>query len=108
MQVTVTARHGHLDDATQKQLQEKAEKLLTYFDRLTAIGVVADLHRDRADHVRVEVTAKAEHKHEFVAAEAAPDVVAAVRAQNLPLAAGQVGQPPAGGDQPYQFTIDGV
>ncbi|VTT96916.1 transporter : Transporter, hydrophobe/amphiphile efflux-1 (HAE1) family OS=Planctomyces limnophilus (strain ATCC 43296 / DSM 3776 / IFAM 1008 / 290) GN=Plim_2294 PE=4 SV=1: ACR_tran: ACR_tran [Gemmataceae bacterium] len=38
----------------------------------------------------------------------APDVVAAVRAQNLPLAAGQVGQPPAGGDQPYQFTIDGV
>ena len=77
MQVTVTARHGHLDDATQKQLQEKAEKLLTYFDRLTAIGVVADLHRDRADHVRVEVTAKAEHKHEFVAAEAAPDVVAA-------------------------------
>ena len=73
----MTARHGHLDDPTQKQLQEKAERLLTYFDRLTAIGVIADMHRDRADKVRVEITAKAEHKHEFVANEADADVVAA-------------------------------
>jgi putative sigma-54 modulation protein len=77
VQVTVTARHGHLDDDTQKQLQEKAEKLLTYFDRLTSIGVIADLHRDRADQVRTEITARAEHKHEFVAVESAPDVLAA-------------------------------
>ncbi|MBA4187663.1 MAG: transporter [Planctomycetaceae bacterium] len=38
----------------------------------------------------------------------APDVVSAIRAQNLPLASGQIGQPPAGADQPLQFTIDGV
>ena len=78
MQVTVSARHGHLDDPTQKQLQEKAEKLLTFFDRLTSIGVTVDLHKDRADKVRVEITARAEHKHEFVAREGAADLMAAL------------------------------
>ena len=77
MQVTVTARHGQLDDPTQKLLQEKAEKLLTFFDRLTAIAVIADMHRDRADKLRVEITAKAEHKHEFVSHESGADVMAA-------------------------------
>jgi putative sigma-54 modulation protein len=77
VQVTVSARHGHLDDSIQKQLQEKAEKLLTYFDRLSSIGVTVDLHKDRTDKVRVEITAKAEHKHEFIAVEADADVVAA-------------------------------
>ena len=36
------------------------------------------------------------------------DVVAAVRQQNLPFAAGQIGQPPSGGDQPYQFTLSAL
>jgi multidrug efflux pump subunit AcrB len=36
------------------------------------------------------------------------DVVNAIRQQNLPLAAGHIGQPPAGSDQPYQFTLTGV
>lgn len=74
MQVTVSARHGQLADDIQKQLQEKAESLLRYFDRLTSIGVTVDLHRDRGDRLRVEITAKAEHKHEFVATEDDADV----------------------------------
>jgi len=80
VQVTVSARHGHLDDAIQSVLQEKAEGLLRYFDRLTSIAVTVDLHRDRADQVRVEVLAKAEHKHEFVADEPAGEVVVAFNA----------------------------
>ncbi|HSQ58176.1 MAG TPA: efflux RND transporter permease subunit, partial [Gemmata sp.] len=36
------------------------------------------------------------------------DVVNAIRQQNLPLAAGHIGQPPSGSDQPYQFTLTGV
>lgn len=80
MQVTVSARHGHLDEAVQQQLQEKAEKLLTYFDRLTAIGIIADLHRDRADNVHVEITARAEHKHEFVSNEPGADILTAFHA----------------------------
>ena len=77
MQVTVSARHGHLDDATQVALQDKAEALLKYFDRLTSIGVTVDLHRDHSTNLRVEILAKAEHKHEFVATEEAAEVVAA-------------------------------
>ena len=78
MQVTVIARHGHLDDDMQQQLQEKAETLLRFFDRLTSIGVTVDLTPQRTDKkVCVEILAKAEHKHEFVAAEADGDVVAA-------------------------------
>jgi len=38
----------------------------------------------------------------------AADVVNAVRRQNIAFAAGQVGQPPHGSDQPYQFTLSGV
>jgi putative sigma-54 modulation protein len=78
VQVTVTARHGHLDDDTQSQLQDKAEKLLTFFDRLTSIGVTVDLHKDRTEKtIGVEILAKAEHKHEFVAREHAADVAVA-------------------------------
>ena len=77
MQVTVSARHGHLDDATQPVLQEKAETLLRFFDRLTSIGVTVDLHRDHAGKIKVEIIAKAEHKHEFVATEEDGDVAAA-------------------------------
>jgi putative sigma-54 modulation protein len=74
VQVTVSARHGHLSDDAQKQLQEKAEKLLTYFDRLTAIAVTVDLHREREGKVTVEIIAHAEHKHEFVATDKDGDV----------------------------------
>ena len=35
----------------------------------------------------------------------ATDVVNALRAQNLPVAAGQVGQPPGATGQPFQFTL---
>ena len=80
MQVTVSARHGHLDDATQPILQEKAETLLRFFDRLTSIGVTVDLHRDHAGKVKVEIIAKAEHKHEFVSTEEDEDVAAALHA----------------------------
>jgi putative sigma-54 modulation protein len=78
VQVNVSARHGHLDDDTQAQLQEKAEKLLTFFDRLTSIGVTVDLSTPRTEKtVGVEILAKAEHKHEFVAHENGADVLAA-------------------------------
>ena len=74
MQVTVSARHGQLTDDAQKQLQEKAEKLLHYFDRLTPIAVTVDLHREREGKVHVEIIAHAEHKHEFVATDKDGDV----------------------------------
>jgi putative sigma-54 modulation protein len=74
VQVTVSARHGHLSDDTQKQIQDKAEKLLHFFERLTSITVTVDLHREREGKVTVEIIAHAEHKHEFVAVDKDGDV----------------------------------
>jgi putative sigma-54 modulation protein len=74
VQVTVSARHGHLNDDTQKQLHEKAEKLLHFFDRLTSIVVTVDLHKDKDSTIAVEILAHAEHKHEFVALDRHADV----------------------------------
>ncbi len=74
MQVTVSARHGHLSDEAQAQLQGRAEKLLHFFDRLTAIVVTVDFHRDRDGKLGVEILAHCEHKHEFIAADRDADV----------------------------------
>jgi putative sigma-54 modulation protein len=77
VQVTVSARHGHLADTTQGELREKAEKLLHFFDRLTAIGVTVDLHKERDGKLKVELVALAEHKHEFVGHDEDEDLAAA-------------------------------
>ena len=37
MQIQISTRHGHLSDASQERVAEKAEKLLRIFERLTAI-----------------------------------------------------------------------
>jgi putative sigma-54 modulation protein len=66
VQVKISARHGHISDAAQQVIREKAEKLLHFFDRLTMIEVTVDLQEDRKI---VEVLAKSEHKHDFIARE---------------------------------------
>jgi putative sigma-54 modulation protein len=64
MQVTVSARHGHLTEDHQIQIREKAGKLLTFFDRITMIEITVDLAQEpRWCEIRVD----AEHKHDFVA-----------------------------------------
>lgn len=64
MQIAITCRHGNLRDGQQEYINEKSQKLLTYFDRVTAIGVMVDFEDDR---VKVEINVDAEHKHDFVA-----------------------------------------
>jgi putative sigma-54 modulation protein len=66
VQVKISARHGHLSDAAQQVIREKAQRLLHFFERLTMIEVTVDLQEDRKV---VEVLASAEHKHDFVARE---------------------------------------
>lgn len=75
MQIKISARHGHLAEETQAFIQEKAEKLLHFFDRLTMIEVTVDLKNEQQKIV--EILAKAEHKHDFVARETHPDILAA-------------------------------
>lgn len=75
MQIKISARHGHLSEATQQFIREKAQKLLHIFQRLTMIEVTVDL---KEDNKVVEFVVSAEHKHDFVASERNNDILAAV------------------------------
>jgi putative sigma-54 modulation protein len=75
VQIKISARHGHLAKATQEYIQEKAEKLLRFFERLTLIEVTVDLKNEMKV---VEFLVSAEHKHDFVAREVNSDILAAV------------------------------
>ena len=75
MQIKISARHGHLGEATQQFIREKAEKLLHIFQRLTMIEVLVDF---KEDDTLVEFLVSAEHKHDFVARERNKDIQAAV------------------------------
>jgi putative sigma-54 modulation protein len=75
VQIKISARHGHLGEATQQFIREKVEKLLRFFERLTSIEVTVDLKNDLK---LVELNVSAEHKHDFVASESNNDILAAV------------------------------
>lgn len=72
MQVAISCKHGQLTANQQEYLTRKAEKLLTYFERVTAIHVTVTKEKGR---VRVEILVDAEHKHNFVANDVGDDVV---------------------------------
>lgn len=76
MQVKISARHGHLNESAQQNIEEKASKILHYFERISMIEVTVDL----ADELNksVEILVSAEHKHDFVARETATELHAAV------------------------------
>ncbi len=73
MLINISARHGHLSDATQEKARAKLEKLSRLFERLTSIQLTVDL-ADR-DAPSVELTVSAEHKHDFVATEQNGDLM---------------------------------
>ncbi len=74
MQVAIACRHGSLHHDTQAYVTAKAEKLLTYFDRVTAIAVTFDFD---GDAVKSEILVDAEHKHNFVASETSAEAAVA-------------------------------
>jgi putative sigma-54 modulation protein len=76
VQIKISVRHGRLGEDAQRFIREKAEKLLHYFDRLTQIEVTVDL--SQKDNKLVEFVVQAEHKHDLVARERAPELPAAV------------------------------
>lgn len=64
VQVAITCRHGSIPQETHEYITRKSEKLLNYFERVTAIEVTVDFEGDR---VKTEINVDAEHKHDFVA-----------------------------------------
>ncbi len=76
MQVEISARHGHLSDASKEKIAAKVERLSRLFERLLSIEVTVDLEHEQNPSVDVRVSA--EHKHDFVATEQAATLMAAL------------------------------
>lgn len=74
MQIEVTTRHGTVSDDTRQRLVQKAEKLLTFFERVTAIRITVDFENSHV--TKVELLVDAEHKHDFVANDEGEEVIA--------------------------------
>ncbi len=72
MQVAITCKHGQLSANQQEYISRKSEKLLTYFERVTAINVTVTFDNGR---VRAEILVDAEHKHNFVASDVGDDLI---------------------------------
>jgi putative sigma-54 modulation protein len=75
VQIKIAARHGHLSEAAQQVIRDKAQKLTHFFDRLTMIEVTVDLKEDQK---AAEFLVQAEHKHDFVAREVNGELQVAV------------------------------
>ena len=65
-----------MSEASQEKIAKKAEKLVRFHDRLTAIEVVVDLTDEAAPKVDLKVSA--EHKHDFVAHDQSESLMASV------------------------------
>lgn len=70
MQINISTRHGHLSPASQSKVVAKVSRLKRYFDRLTALNVTVDLANPELP--AVEIVASAEHFHDMVSHEFAP------------------------------------
>ena len=73
MQVAITCRHGTISDGVRGYITTKSEKLLTYFERVSAIQVTVIFEKDR---VKSEILVDVEHRHDFVASDVGDDVMA--------------------------------
>jgi putative sigma-54 modulation protein len=78
VQINISARHGHLSSASQQRISAKVERIRKYYDRVSAISVTVDL--EHADQPGVELVVSAEHHEDFVAADSAESLLAAVDA----------------------------
>ena len=75
MQINISTRHGHVNDATQDAIREKLDKLTRLYDRISAIELTVNMEHRDAPMVDLKVSAK---KHDFVATGQAENLLAAV------------------------------
>ena len=76
MQVSVSARHGSLQNGDQQLVEEKVEKLRRLYDRVNAIEVVIDL--EHLDNPMVEINVSVEHADDCFARANATTVISAL------------------------------
>ena len=75
MNVVISSRHMDVTPAMKAHAEEKANKLLKYFDRIQEIEVIFDNDNNQ---MSCEILVNAEHKKEFVAHHKDPDAYACV------------------------------
>ena len=67
MIVTVSSRHMDVSPALKSYAEQKANKLLKYYDRIQEIEVVFDAQKNGKEQSRVEMIVNAEMKNMFIA-----------------------------------------
>lgn len=75
MQINVSGRHMSVSDPIRQYCEEKAERLMRFYDRIQSIDVVIDGHNG---HHFAEMIVHSEGALPFVASEEQDDVHAAV------------------------------
>lgn len=75
MIVTVSSRHMDVSPALKAYAEQKAGKLVKYYDRIQEIEVVFDAGKDT---IQVEMLVNAEHKNMFIARHDQGDAYACV------------------------------
>jgi putative sigma-54 modulation protein len=76
VEIKLTAKHGQLTDAIQETIRTKVAKLPKFFDRMTAIQVLADLNH--SDKPKVEIIVSAEETNDFFASDTGSNVIVAL------------------------------
>lgn len=66
MEISISSRHGQLNQDARAYIDRKVPKLSHLFERLTSIHVTVDFQKNEPE---VELLVSAEHKHDFVARE---------------------------------------
>lgn len=67
MNVVFTTRHMDVSPATKSYAEEKAQKLLKYYDRIKEIEIVFDLFDKATKTFEIEMIVNGEHKNLFIA-----------------------------------------
>jgi len=75
VQIRITARHVELTDEVKEYIEEKAEKLPRYYDRIHNVEVILD---HESEQFSVEMIVHADKKQTFLARETGPDTFALV------------------------------
>ena len=75
MQIRVTGRHVEVTDDVRNYIEDKANKLPRFYDRIHEIEMVLDRE---SEQFTAEMIVRAGKKHTFVAKETGPDTFALV------------------------------
>ncbi|MDR3233231.1 MAG: ribosome-associated translation inhibitor RaiA [Planctomycetaceae bacterium] len=76
MLISISTRHGDINEATKAKITQKFEKVQRFFERLTSIDITVDL--SKAEEPEITVVVKCEHKHDISASHRSDDMFGSV------------------------------